>query len=137
MAMASSLAGRGPALRGQPIALAGAPPAKIAERRGMLVAQRQRDLGRVFDVVVRESPERHMRLFLDPPDGTKPPADALQGRPPGGSSHRSKTPPSSSPHSRWCAAVIDGEVLARAKELDTRATQAEQRVTRASRRKGD
>jgi hypothetical protein len=64
------LAGRGPVARCQPIGLAGAPPAKIAERRGMLVAQLQRDLGRVFDVVVRESPERHTRMFVDPPDGT-------------------------------------------------------------------
>jgi hypothetical protein len=64
------LAGRGPVPRGQPIALARAPPAKIPERGGMLVAQLQRDLGRVFDVVIRESPERHRRMFLDPPDGT-------------------------------------------------------------------
>jgi hypothetical protein len=65
----ATLAGRGPVPRCQPIVLARTPPAKIAERRGMLVAQMQRDLGRVFDVVIRESPERHTRMFLDPPDG--------------------------------------------------------------------
>jgi hypothetical protein len=39
----------------------------------MLVAQLQRDLGLVLDVVVRESPERHMGMFVDPPDGTNRP----------------------------------------------------------------
>jgi hypothetical protein len=70
------LAGRGPVARCQPIALAGAPPAKIAERRGMLVAQLQRDLGRVFDVVVRESPERQTRNVRRPTGRNKSPADA-------------------------------------------------------------
>lgn len=68
-------AGRGPS-RGRPIALAGAPRAKIAKCAGMLVAQLERGLRRVVDVVVRESPERHAWHVPGPIGQNRTPPDA-------------------------------------------------------------